>query len=383
MQVAEKPLLKITAEIVENRIEFQAKGPLALVAKPVIRQINKTFASEKPISTGPDQIVFSTWIPPAPSQAFDRMISAQVAALTRRRVPDQVSVAIIRACPNRCIHCSAPERTGTVLASGEIERVIDEGLDMGAYMITFDGGEPMHREDLPELVAHVGPRAISASFSSGHGLTEDLARRLKRTGLYVTRISIDSPHPQEHDRIRGRTGAFADALSGIRNALSADLMVDLFMVVSPANIDDLEDAYGLAAELGAHELSLYEIVAVGRWASHLDEVLSKGDVDRLARFHKEKNRSLEGPKVSAFPYLLGPEMFGCFAGRRWIHVDASGDVLPCAYVPISFGNVKDESLNDIWKKMGRYRWLKGKSDRCMMKDEEFRAAHPQMFQNLE
>jgi len=383
MQVAEKPLLKIDAETDGGRIAFRATGPLSRVAGPVMKKINETFAGEKPIRSGPDQIIFSTWIPPAPSPAFDRMISAQVAALTRRRVPDQVSIAVIRACPNDCLHCSAPSRKGEVLSSEDIKRVIDEGLELGSYMITFDGGEPMARRDLPDLVARIDERAISASFTSGYGLTEERAKSLKRAGLYAVRVSIDSPHPIEHDRFRGREGAFNDAISGIKNALAGGLFVDLFMVASPLNIDDLEDAYNLAAELGAHEISLYEIVAVGRWSTHLDEVLSEGDVDRLSRFHEEKNRLAEGPRVSAFPRLLGPEMFGCFAGRRWLHVDASGDVLPCAYMPISFGNVRDESLKEIWREMGRYRWFKGKAEGCMMKDQKFREAHSFIFETGE
>lgn len=380
MQVAEKPLLKIEAETEGGKIYFRATGPLSRVAGPAIRKINEIFASEKPIRAGPDQIIFSTWIPPAPSPAFDRMISAQVAALTRRRIPDQVSIAIIRACPNNCLHCSAPSRKGEILSSEDIKRVIDEGLDLGSYLISFDGGEPMTRRDLPDLVAQVDGRAVSTSFTSGYGLTEELVQSLKRAGLYAVRVSIDSPHPKEHDRFRGREGAFSDALSGIKNALAGGLMTDLFMVASPMNIDDLEDAYNLAAELSVHELSLYEIVAVGRWSTHLDEVLSKGDIDRLSRFHEEKNRLPEGPRVSAFPRLLGPEMFGCFAGRRWLHIEASGDVLPCAYMPISFGNVREKSLKEIWRDMGRDRWMKGKPAGCMMKDEKFRQAHSSIFE---
>ncbi|MCR3883081.1 radical SAM protein [Methanotrichaceae archaeon M04Ac] len=379
MQVAERPLLKIEAETEGGKIVFRAKGPLSRVAGPVMKKINETFSGEKPISSEPDRIIFSTWIPPAPGPAFDRMISSQVAAMTWRRVPDQVSIAVIRACPNDCIHCSAPSRTGEVLSSGDIERVIGEGLDLGSYMITFDGGEPMTRRDLPDLVAKVDDRAISASFTSGFGLTEKLAKELKAAGLYAVRVSIDSPHPAEHDRFRGRKGAFSDALSGIKNGLAGGLLVDLFMVTSPMNIDDLEDAYNMAAELSVHELSLYEIVAVGRWSDHADEVLSRGDIDRLSRFQLEKNRLPEGPKVTALPHLLSPEIFGCFAGRRWLHVDASGDVLPCAYMPIPFGNVREMSLADIWREMGRDRWFRGKPQGCMMKDEEFRRAHPSIF----
>jgi MoaA/NifB/PqqE/SkfB family radical SAM enzyme len=373
MQIAKKPLLKIEASAEGCGIHLTAKGPLATLAKPVMDQINKVFANEKPISSGPDKFIFSTWIPPAPSLAFDRMLSAQVGALTRRLVPDQFSIAIMRACPNECIHCSAPSRQGEILDSETIKRAISEAMDMGSYLIAFDGGETMLRKDLPDLVSSVDERAIATSFTSGYHLTPELAKQLKENGLYAVRISIDSPFEEEHDRVRGRKGAFQDALSGVKNALEAGLLVDLFMVTSPHNIDYLEDAFSLASTLGVHELSFYEIVAIGRWATHENEVLNADDVLRLERFHKVKNR-MHGPRVSALPYLQSPEMFGCFAGRRWIHVDAAGEALPCAYMPLGFGNIKEKSLKEIWRNMSRYQWFSSRCA-CHMKDPKFREAH--------
>ncbi len=373
MQIAKKPLLRIEAFPEGRGIRLAARGALAPFARPVMDRINKIFADEKPISTGPDKFIFSTWIPPAPSEAFDRMLSAQVAALTRRPVPDQFSIAVMRACPNDCIHCSAPSRQGEILESIVVKDAISQALDMGSYLITFDGGEPMLRKDLPDLVSSVDGRAIATSFTSGYHLTAERARQLKQAGLYAVRISIDSPFEKEHDRVRGRAGAFGDALEGVKNALQAGLLVDLFMVTSPHNIDHLEDAFSLASDLGVHELSLYEIVAVGRWAAHEDEVLTSEDVARLERFHKEKNRA-PGPRVTALPYLLSPEMFGCFAGRRWIHVDGAGEALPCAYMPLSFGNIKEKTLKEIWKEMTHYSWFQGRCS-CQMRDREFREGH--------
>jgi MoaA/NifB/PqqE/SkfB family radical SAM enzyme len=378
VQIAEKPLLKIEASYEGKGIKLSPKGPLSPLAKPVMGLINRVFSEEKPISPGPDRFIFSTWVPPAPSLAFDRMLSAQVGSILGKKSPDQLSIAVIKACPNRCIHCSAPSRLGEVLSPEVVRKVISDGLDMGSYLITFDGGEPMLRQELPQMVASVDERAVATTFSSGYGLTPERAAELKRSGLYAVRISIDSPLEAEHDRVRGREDAFGDALSGIKNALESGLLVDMFMVTSPSNIDNLEEAYSLATDLGVHELSFYEIVAVGKWASHLDEVLSKDDAERLERFQKDKNSRAEGPRVTAFPYLLGEKMFGCFAGRRWAHIDASGDVLPCAYMPLRFGNIKDRSLEDIWKEMSRYNWF-GKRCSCQMKDPSFREKHSEVI----
>src|SRR5512136_308577 len=131
MQIAKKPLLKIEVRA-ENGITLVPGGPLAHIARPVIDRINRIFADEKPISCGPDKFIFSTWIPPAPSLAFDRMISSQIGALIGKKVPDQFSIAVTRSCPNDCIHCSAPSRQGELLSLEVVEKAIKETLEMGS-----------------------------------------------------------------------------------------------------------------------------------------------------------------------------------------------------------------------------------------------------------
>ena len=372
MRVYDKSYIKLNANTEEGKVQLVPEGTLSPVAKPIVNRINKIFLEEKPISVDDKKIIFSSWAPPIPSTAFDRLISAQVASVLKRRVPDQSSIGITMRCPNKCIHCGAADIIADPeLSLDEVNRVIDESLELGSYLISFDGGEPMLRHDLADMVRHVDKfRAIATSFSSGYGLTPEKAEELKAAGLYAVRISIDSPRKEEHERVRGRVGSYDDAMKGIDNALAAGILTDMFVVVSPDNIDELEDFYTLAENKGMHEMSLYEIIAVGRWLDHEDETIGPGDVDRLGRFQKEKNKLRDGPRITAFPYFMGPDMFGCFAGRRWVHITSGGDVLPCAYTPLKFGNIRDEPLKDIWKRMGKtYRKT---PPSCLMRDKEFR-----------
>ncbi|MEL4305488.1 radical SAM protein [Methanococcoides sp. LMO-2] len=374
MRVYEKSVIKVNASTENGKVVLDTEGPLSAVASPVIKRINKIFQEEKPIRADDENIIFSTWSPPIPSTAFNRLISAQIGAIMKKRIPDQFSIGITDKCPYNCIHCGAagivadPEMTVE-----EINRAVEEAIDLGAYSIQFDGGETMLRGDIVDMVANVDKtRAIATCFTSGFRLTPERATDLKNAGLFATHISIDSPFESEHDRVRGREGAYQNAMDGIKNSLDAGMLTDMFVVVSPDNIDDLEDFYGLAESLGMHEMSIYEIIAVGRWLEREDETISQKDVDRLEKFQKEKNRTVGGPRVTAFPYFMGPDQFGCFAGRRWIHVSSGGDVMPCAYTPLAFGNIREDSLEDIWKRMGKHSAYKGSAEYCMMRNPEFR-----------
>lgn len=372
MRVYDKSYIKLNANTENGKVQLVPEGTLSPVAKPIVNRINKIFLEEKPISVDDKKIIFSSWAPPIPSTAFDRLISAQIASVLKRRLPDQSSIGITMRCPNKCIHCGAADIIADPeLSLDEVNRVIDESIELGSYLISFDGGEPMLRHDLADMVRHVDKsRAIATSFSSGYGLTPEKAKELKAAGLYAVRISIDSPRQEEHERVRGRAGSYEDAMKGIDNALAAGILADMFVVVSPDNIDELEDFYSLAENKGMHEMSLYEIIAVGRWLDHEDETIGPNDVDRLGRFQKDKNKLRDGPRITAFPYFMGPDMFGCFAGRRWVHITSGGDVLPCAYTPLKFGNIRDEPLKVIWKRMGKtYRKT---PPSCLMRDKEFR-----------
>ncbi|MBN2487684.1 MAG: radical SAM protein [Methanosarcinaceae archaeon] len=374
MRVYDKSVIKVNANTENGKVVLDVEGALAPVAKLVIKRINKIFQEEKPISSDEEKIIFSTWIPPIPGNVFDRVISAEIGFILKKHIPDQFSIGITDKCPNNCIHCGAAGiAADPELTFDEINDAIGQAIDMGSYLISFDGGETMLRKDLVEMVARVDKdRAVATCFTSGYGLTEQRALDLKAAGLYAARISIDSPFEEEHDRVRGRKGAFADAVNGIKNARAADLLTDMFVVVSPDNIDDLDEFYNFAVEHDMQEMSIYEIIAVGRWMTHEDEVISQKDVSLLEKFQKNMNRKPDGPRVTAFPYFMGPDLFGCFAGRRWIHVTSGGDVLPCAYTPISFGNIREEPLADIWKRMGKHSAYKCSADYCMMRNPEFR-----------
>ena len=46
--------------------------------------------------------------------------------------------------------------------------------------------------------------------------------------------------------------------------------------------------------------------------------------------------------------------FGCGAGNQHSYISASGELYPCDFVPMNFGNVKEESIKGLWIEMKNY-----------------------------
>ena len=320
-------------------------------------------------------------MPPIPSPAFKRMVAGRMKAAFGMYRPEQVTISITEECPNRCMHCALPNKNNhSKLTVDETKDAIDQATLAGATNIIFDGGEPLGYVGLEELISYVDPeKAIACLFTSGVGLTEEKAVSLKKAGLYSISVSIDSPFEEKHDEMRGVSGVFKKATEGISNALRAGLLVNMYVVLAPHNVNDLEAVKRLALETGVHELSFYEIVPTGRWLNQCGGILTAEQHGLFENFVKECSQDPACPKIFSGPLVINE--FGCMAGRHWLHITPEGNILPCSCVPIPYGCVKSgrHAVQNAWKKIrADPAYSKGKG--CLMRDSGFREEYEDRFQ---
>jgi len=337
------PLLNAKAQLLDGRIRVDLLGPLSMF--PGVKSSVEMIDGQIP-ACAEDELCISTWLPPVPSKAFDRLANSQIKSLFGIRTPDQVTISITEECPNRCVHCALPDSGKRLnLRPDTVKDVISQILDMGSTLVIFDGGEPTLYKELPDLVSAVDDRAISTLFTSGAGFTFALAEQLKKAGLYAVNVSLDSPEQAEHDVMRGRKGAFKDAMEAVNAALKAGLLVDVYVVLRHENIHNLQSFHNLTRRIGAHELTFFEVVPTGRWTGKQGVILSSQDHQDLRSFVS----SAGSPRIFSVPDAL--RRFGCFAGRSWMHITPSGDVYPCACMPRPFGNIFAAPIEEIWQRM--------------------------------
>ncbi|NYT02088.1 MAG: radical SAM protein [Methanosarcinales archaeon] len=340
------PLLQVTASVEDGRIRVKSRGVLART--PVVRASLEMVDGQIPARAG-DELFISTWFPPVPSTAFNRLVRSRVLAAMGWRTPDQVTISITEECPNRCRHCALPDSGRRLhLAPEKVSDIVRQALDLGTTLVIFDGGEPSLYRELPQVVRSVDQRAVSTLFTSGAGFSRSLALQLKEAGLQAVNVSLDSPVAEEHDAMRGRSGVFQDAMQAVGHALDAGLLVDLYVVLRRDNVHQLEDFHRLAREVGAHELTLFEVVPTGRRANDRSPLLTEED----HRFVEDYVSRAPAPRIFSVPSAL--RRFGCFAGSSWLHITPGGEVYPCACLPESWGSVNEEPLSRIWRRMRRF-----------------------------
>lgn len=299
--------------------------------------------------------------------------------------PSAATLAVTYRCPCRCFHCSAQlnlQKGRSELSTAEIKAVIDQCLDMGMSVITFTGGEPLLREDIFELIDYVDKKkAVTILFSNGLLLDRDAAEKLKKSGLYALFVSFDSDVAEEHDRCRNYGGLFEAAVEGVKNAQAAGLLVGLSSYCSKSNVEQDHHLrmHRLAQRLGLLTVLLFDAIPTGsllraedimltpeqhrRLADHTDRVLKEGIVPPLAA---------QSWQNTMMGYLSG---ITCFAGPIQLYITAYGDVTPCDFTPLSFGNVRTEPLRKIQKKIVSHPAYDHRSLVCRMQHPNFRTLY--------
>lgn len=336
--------------------EVANRPPFSKLHPSVAGFFKDYMANEKVISFR-DQFVLNTHFPPYPSRAFDSLVEhfGQIGEARGGQLYS-VTLAVTNRCNYRCWHCYNVKRSQEDLPLPALEKLVTQLQDLGAVMVTLTGGEPLLRDDLEQIAGLFDERSCLIVGTTGWKLTPARAAALRASGVFGMGVSLDSTDAAEHDRLRGRPGAFQAAIDALRIAGEAGLYP---YVVSVATHDFLDrDRFmrfmQFAGQSGALEVHLLEPSATGKLAGNTDALLAKAERERILEYQEEVARDGGLPILSSYVYLESPEAFGCGAGLTHLYIDGSGEVCPCQLVPLSFGNVTQEPLSDTLERMRRH-----------------------------
>jgi MoaA/NifB/PqqE/SkfB family radical SAM enzyme len=372
--------------MVENqgdKLVYELSGPGSDKCKRILKHFFGWFNRCGPISCHEGANVYTHYFPPMPSLPHARMLEGFIYNnLFRNPMPRVATIEVTANCQCNCVHCSAhrPSDKRPVLSRATIESVVAQVLDMGAHGISYTGGEPLMRPDLEDLIAMVPQdKATVTIFSNAVALTPERAASLKAAGLYSIMISLDSPDPEEHDRLRNRRGTFEAVKRGAQAAVEAGLVVNLSTYATPEYVREgkLNRVAELAAQWGVHEISVFNAVATGRYLKACEVMVS--DEDRNAILEAAENlHKLYGrrPRIITKAWTNRGKGFsryiGCMSGHYQFHVTAQGDLTPCDLTPLSFGNVNNETIADIWARLSSHSAYSERWNDCRMMSPDFR-----------
>jgi len=243
------------------------------------------------------------------------------------------------------------------------------------------GGDPLKRPDIFEIVEYGSTNGVSISLtpSATPLLTRDAIARLKGCGLARLAVSLDGPTAEIHDAFRRVPGSYDWTLRSVRWARELALPAQINTTITRHNLQHLDAMIALLEQLDIVLWSVFFLVPTGRGsaidlisADEFEQVFEKlyqtakrGRFDiksteaqhyrrfRLQRRTEDKRKG----NIRPLPLRLGLSTTdgigraprGINDGKGFVFVSHLGEVFPSGFLPISAGNVRNQSLADLYR----------------------------------
>ena len=337
----------------------------------------KRFPGRIPFTKFASSDHYTFYIPPFDSDAYRlTLIGGMRRDLHMDAGPTAVTLAVTARCPCSCYHCSADRRSpGGEMDTAAVKDVVRQCANMMAGSVVLTGGEPMMRADLPEIISYVSECGSTPQmFTCGYHLDRERALELKRAGLRVVFVSLDSPLAEEHDRGRGVPGLFERACEGLEVSAEVGISTGISTFATHEAVARRfpERFFELGRELGVSEVTVFDVTPTGKMIDREDLLLTAGEHRALSGLQEGQFARADGPKMVTMSYINETDIIGCFGAKYQMHITHDGFVTPCDFTPLHFGNVTEEPLRVIWNRMRAHPEYRKKTVSCRMQDPEFR-----------
>jgi MoaA/NifB/PqqE/SkfB family radical SAM enzyme len=327
--------------------------PQMLRVNPSILRFMSDYMSKFQIREVGGNLILHSHLPPLNSRAYSRFVNEHL--LSRTSGPSHAQIGITNACPQNCEYCYNRNRQGRVMDKQTIKSAAAHLKRMGVVWLGLTGGEPLLNKDIVEIVESIAGDCAVKLFTTGCTLTPEMARDLRKAGLFSVSVSLDSSAEAEHDRGRRYKGAFRQALKAIeifRGVGGVHVGVSSVLSRDMIRAGKVEAFLEFLKGLGVDEAWLSEVKP--SIEAFWDENLIITEDERLKLVKLQDHYNTEGKMtVNYLGHFEGKECFGCNAGHKMVYIDAFGEVSPCVFTPMSFGNVQSSPLLDIVAAMGK------------------------------
>lgn len=262
-------------------------------------------------------------------------------------VPSLILVDPTSACNLNCEGCWAGEYKKTDKLEPELlDRIFKEAKELGIYWIVLSGGEPFAYKPLLDVVQDHRDLVFMA-YTNGTLINEKVADRLSELANFSPAISLEGWR-EETDARRG-TGVFDQVMGAMALLKERGVYFGTSVTATRDNVNTLfsDKFIDFLIAQGALYQWCFHYIPIGR-NPNTELMLTPAQrawlTQRVPKLRREK------PIMIADFWNDGEATRGCIAGgRMYFHINARGDVEPCAFAHFATDNIRGKSLKEALK----------------------------------
>ncbi len=306
-----------------------------------------------------------------------------------RELPVLSEIALTYDCQNRCTFCYAdsPNRGREVpeMSTAEVRGIIDRIYDEAhCPTVSFTGGEPTLRKDLPELIAYAKGKGMRVNLITNGLRSADAAyvRGLAEAGLDSAQVSLEGGTAAVHDAITQHKGSWERTMRAVHNLRAAGIFTHTNTTICGGNREHLFELVDVIAdELGSEYFSMNMVIRTGTALQHDQDRVNYSEVGPIIEAVQARARD-KGVRLvwySPVPYCifnpvqagLGSKSCACVDGL--ISVNPAGQLIPCSSFGEGIGDLLREPFDKVWHTRTALYWRRKEfippvCQRCEIRD---------------
>lgn len=251
-------------------------------------------------------------------------------------------------CNLKCTGCWAAEYGYKLnLDLKTIDSIVKQGKELGTYLYIYTGGEPLVRKRDLIRICEMHPDCEFLAFTNGTLIDEEFCQEMLRVKNFVPALSLEG-FREANDSRRGE-GIFDKAMAAMDLMKKHGLAFGVSTCYTRNNVDDVSSElyYDMLIEKGALFAWYFHYMPVGNSAA--TELLPT--VEQREKMYRSIRSFRDTKPIFGIDFQNdGQYVGGCIAGgRRYLHINAKGDVEPCVFVHYSNANIHDCTLLEALK----------------------------------
>ena len=278
------------------------------------------------------------------------------------------SIKVSRKCNLACKHCyvntDRSKEYANEISTDKIFNLIDQLSELGVMNLFLNGGEPLIHRDILKIYEYATKKGFRISMSTnGYNVDDELLNNISKFKPQLFQVSIDGIE-DTHDKIRNTSGVFKAAYDTLKRAINifngTDTNVVMASTLMKDNINEIEQLYKLAYELGVNTYAVIPLMYTGKATNDMDVSLEEkyNLFNRLSDLYAKKYSSTELSLIvppALVPSNLRKGKYGngyLCTFPHMLGIDSDGKIAVCeGLLDISdmiIGNAKENSISELW-----------------------------------
>lgn len=268
-------------------------------------------------------------------------------------------------CPLKCIHCYIDHRNKQELKLSEIKKILEDARKLNALFITYSGGEVFLRKDFDEILSLTKRLGFSIKIiTSGYLIGEKEVEMLKKNNVLNVGVSLYSLNPEIHEKITQVKGSFERTMKAIELLHKNNINIIIKTSVMRDNYKSYLNILKWTKKFNDRIIAQYDMVITPTISNRNGVRELNIPLEEKKRLYKEikkieKKREIKVEDMETEKRLsINPDAVTCYAGITGLYIAPDGKLYPCVEWNELLGDLRKESLLEIWRDSDKLKWIK-------------------------